>query len=63
MSATKYGLEFFKADNVLFASDSPFDPEKGSGYIRDTIKIRLCTKPRKPAKINTNLQEMNNSNL
>jgi len=24
---------------VLFASDSPFDPEKGPGYIRDTIAI------------------------
>jgi aminocarboxymuconate-semialdehyde decarboxylase len=32
-------LEFFGADNVLFASDSPFDPEKGPGYIRETIKI------------------------
>lgn len=37
--ATKCGLEFYKADNVLFASDSPFDPEKGPGYIRETIKI------------------------
>ena len=27
------------ADRVLFASDCPFDPEKGPGYIRDTIKI------------------------
>jgi aminocarboxymuconate-semialdehyde decarboxylase len=32
-------LDFFGADNVLFASDSPFDPEKGPGYIRETIKI------------------------
>lgn len=39
MSATKCGLEFFGVDNVLFASDSPFDPEKGPGYIRETIKI------------------------
>jgi uncharacterized protein len=23
----------------VFASDSPFDPEKGPGYIRETIKI------------------------
>jgi predicted TIM-barrel fold metal-dependent hydrolase len=38
-SATKCGLEFFGADNVLFASDCPFDPEKGPGYIRETIKI------------------------
>jgi len=38
-SATKCGLDFFGADNVLFASDCPFDPEKGPGYIRETIKI------------------------
>jgi aminocarboxymuconate-semialdehyde decarboxylase len=24
---------------VLFASDCPFDPEKGPGYIRETIQI------------------------
>lgn len=39
LSATKCGLEFFGADNVLFASDCPFDPEKGPGYIRETIKV------------------------
>jgi len=39
VAATKCGLEFFGADNVLFASDSPFDPEKGPGYIRETIKV------------------------
>ena len=39
VSGTKCGLDFFGADNVLFASDSPFDPEKGPGYIRETIKI------------------------
>ncbi len=38
-AATKCGLAFFGADNVLFASDSPFDPEKGPGYIRETIKV------------------------
>jgi aminocarboxymuconate-semialdehyde decarboxylase len=26
-------------DHVLFASDCPFDPEKGPMYIRETIKI------------------------
>jgi predicted TIM-barrel fold metal-dependent hydrolase len=26
-------------DQVLFASDCPFDPEKGPGYIRETIRI------------------------
>jgi aminocarboxymuconate-semialdehyde decarboxylase len=35
----KCGLEFFGVDQVLFASDCPFDPGKGPGYIRETIKI------------------------
>jgi predicted TIM-barrel fold metal-dependent hydrolase len=30
-------IEFFGVDRVLFASDTPFDPEKGPGYIRSTI--------------------------
>jgi len=38
-AATECGLEFFGADRVLFASDSPFDPEGGSLYIRATIEI------------------------
>ncbi|WP_258313473.1 amidohydrolase family protein [Paenibacillus sp. tmac-D7] len=38
-AATLCGLEFYGADKVLFASDSPFDPEKGVGYIRDTISV------------------------
>jgi len=37
--ATLLGLKFFGPDRVLFASDSPFDPEKGSAYIRWTIEI------------------------
>ena len=37
-AALQCGLEFFGADQVLFASDSPFDPEKGPGYIRETIR-------------------------
>lgn len=32
------GLDFFGADKVLFATDSPFDPEGGHIYIRDTLK-------------------------
>lgn len=35
----KCGLGFFGVDHVLFASDCPFDPEKGPGYIRETIRI------------------------
>ena len=32
-------LEFFGVDHVVFASDAPFDPEKGPMYIRETIKV------------------------
>ena len=38
-AATVCGIEFFTPDHVLFASDCPFDKEKGPGYIRDTIKV------------------------
>jgi uncharacterized protein len=37
--ATVCGFSFFGADHVLFASDAPFDPEKGPMYIRETIGI------------------------
>ena len=37
--ATECGLAFFGSDRVLFASDAPFDPERGSGYIRETIRV------------------------
>lgn len=52
-SATRCGLDFFGADHVLFASDSPFDPEKGPMYIRETIKIieELDITPEVRAKI------------
>lgn len=33
------GMEFFGADHIVFASDSPFDPEKGPGYIRETTRL------------------------
>ena len=36
---TVCGLNFFGVDHVLFASDAPFDPEKGSMYIRETIDV------------------------
>jgi len=35
--AMESGLAFFGADRVLFGTDMPFDPEKGHGFIRDTI--------------------------
>ncbi len=37
--ATVCGVAFFGAGHVLFASDAPFDPEKGPMYIRETIAI------------------------
>jgi uncharacterized protein len=36
--ALRCAIEFFGIDRMLFASDSPFDPEKGPGYIRSTIE-------------------------
>jgi hypothetical protein len=33
------GLGFYPHDRVVFASDCPFDPEKGRGYIRETLRI------------------------
>lgn len=38
-AATECGLAFFGADRTLFASDAPFDPEKGPMFIRETIRI------------------------
>jgi uncharacterized protein len=37
--ATVCGLQFFGPDHVVFASDAPFDPERGPMYIRETIAI------------------------
>jgi predicted TIM-barrel fold metal-dependent hydrolase len=36
--ALRCALQFFGIERMLFASDSPFDPEKGPGYIRATIE-------------------------
>src|ERR1700741_4759432 len=37
--ATKAGMEFFPIDKIVFASDCPFDPEGGTMYPRETLKI------------------------
>jgi predicted TIM-barrel fold metal-dependent hydrolase len=39
IAATECGLAFFGSEHVLFASDAPFDPEGGSGYIRETLRV------------------------
>jgi aminocarboxymuconate-semialdehyde decarboxylase len=36
--AVECGLKFFGTDQVVFASDFPFDPEKGTFNIRETIR-------------------------
>src|SRR5262245_20455753 len=36
---TVCGIEFFGTDHVLFASDAPFGPEGGAGYIRSTMQV------------------------
>ena len=38
LAATQCGLAFFGIDNVLFASDTPFEPAPGV-YIRETIHV------------------------
>jgi len=38
-AATECGLKFFGPDQVVFASDAPFDPEGGPMYIRETINV------------------------
>jgi predicted TIM-barrel fold metal-dependent hydrolase len=37
-AAIECGLAFFGADRLMFATDSPFDPEQGPGYIRTTLE-------------------------
>jgi aminocarboxymuconate-semialdehyde decarboxylase len=38
-AATVAGLDFFDRDKTVFASDCPFDPEGGTMYIRETLRI------------------------
>ncbi|HEV8307708.1 MAG TPA: amidohydrolase family protein [Methylomirabilota bacterium] len=51
--AMECGLGFFGADRVLFGTDMPFDPEKGPGFIRDTIAAmeQMRATPEEKAKI------------
>ena len=37
--ATVAGLAFYDLDKIVFASDCPFDPEKGTMYTRETLRI------------------------
>jgi predicted TIM-barrel fold metal-dependent hydrolase len=53
LAATECGLAFFGADQLLFGTDMPFDPEKGPGFIRDTIRCieQMRASPEEKAKI------------
>ena len=37
--ATHAGFAFYDLDKIVFASDCPFDPEKGTMYMRETLRI------------------------
>ena len=37
-AAIECGISFFGIDKMLFATDSPFDPERGPGYVRETLR-------------------------
>lgn len=51
--AMECGLAFFGADRILFGTDMPFDPERGPGFIRETIAAmeRMRATPEEKAKI------------
>ena len=38
-AATVCALEFFGPEHLLFASDAPFDPEQGTMFIRETMRV------------------------
>jgi uncharacterized protein len=38
-AATELGMSFYPLEKIVFASDCPFDPEKGTMYIRETLRI------------------------
>ncbi len=37
--ATIAGMMFYPLEKIVFASDCPFDPEKGTMYIRETLRL------------------------
>ena len=37
-SAIRAGIDFFGPDHIVFATDMPFDPEQGPGYISRTLQ-------------------------
>lgn len=48
LSATRYGLDFFGVEHALFATDCPFDPERGP--------MHILTRPSKSSRPSTSRQ-------
>jgi predicted TIM-barrel fold metal-dependent hydrolase len=49
--ALRCSIDFYGASHILFGSDSPYDPERGPGYIRATIKTsRKSACPRRKSR-------------
>jgi len=64
--ATECGLAFYPTEKVVFASDCPFDPEKGTYYIRETLKILDSidmSKKKRKAIMYGNLEEITGRTL
>ena len=47
-AAIECGAAFFGWDRMLFATDMPFDPEQGPGYIRETLRALAEVEPTAP---------------
>ncbi len=52
-AAIECGIAFFGAKHMMFGSDMPFDPEKGPGFIRETLSAidKMSLSPRDRRKI------------
>ena len=64
--ATECGLAFYPTEKIVFASDCPFDPEKGTYYIRETLKILDSidmSKKKRKAIMYGNLEEITGRTL
>ena len=65
-AATRLGLEFYPNEHIVFASDCPFDPEKGTMYIRETLRILDAAEMPKDQKENIyfrNLEKLTGTKL
>ena len=64
--ATECGLAFYPTEKIVFASDCPFDPEKGTYYTRETLKILDgldMSKAKRKAIMSGNLEKLTGKKL